>query len=830
LSRRRPVVFALAASWLFAGPVVAQLPVHAPVVSPPVVVVERAGEWPGQAPGREDVLIPVVVEVTADGSVSHVEVDDEVQPELASAAVEAARHWTFRPAERDGAPVAARIRARVRFVGAGAPSVDEPRATPPAAPVETPPHPPQEIVVVGEQHAPRANSASDFTIRPGQLRDVPRRSAEEMLTFAPGFNLSNHGGALHPSAIFLRGFDAAEGQDVEFSLSGVPLNDVSNAHGHGFADTHFIIPELVSTLRVVEGPFDPRQGDFAVAGSAAFDAGLDARGVLVKGKYGSFDTKRLTLLWGPAKESARTYAGAQFEQSSGFGPNRAHRAARFMLGYERALGSGASLQLTAQSYAGQYDSAGVLRRDDYDARRLSRCAGDADSQFFCFYDPNQGGGVSRHAVSAKLVRRGDEAAYTLQLFATSRQLRSRENFTGFVSDVQPTGQPQRGDGVEQIYGATMVGSRGSYTVGPQLWGHRQEVEVGYFLRYDDATSSQRRLRRTGGEPYKEDFDNRLRVSNLSAYVAGRLRPFGRLILRAGARLDTFAFAVADRNRPTLDRQGTRLGTDYIEAFGFAVQPRASAEVVLERRVSLLAAYGVGARSSDAQALSQGEFAPFARVQAVDLGLVVKDELASELSYEARAVGFYTHVDKDLLFDETAGRNVFVGASARAGALLSGRLTHPWGLDVAGNVTYAEAYLVQPASKLLGLGGPRLPYIPRWVARLDASLRRPFRAFGRAFDWGLALGASYVAPRPLPLNQVGTEVAKLDAAARLRYQRFELGLEVTNLFDARYHEAEFYYASDFSSPDAPASQLASQLFTAGAPRTVLASLLVHFGAD
>jgi hypothetical protein len=805
-------------------------------VSPPVAVALRAAAWP-EAPGPEDLRLPVIVEVAADGRVTQVTVDAAVAPELAAAAVEAASQWTFRPAERDGEPVAARIRAVVLFEGAApapeqakvqAPAPTPPRALPdpPAAP--SAPSALQEVVVQGERGAVRAASASDFSIRPGQLRDVPRRSAEQMLTFAPGFNLSNHGGALHPSAIFLRGFDAAEGQDVEFSLAGVPLNDVSNAHGHGFADTHFLIPELVSTLRVTEGPFDPRQGDFAVAGSAAFDAALDERGVTAKGEYGSFDTKRLTLLWGPAEESSRTYVGGQVEQSSGFGPNRAHRAARFMLGYEHAVASGASLSFMAQSYAGQYDSAGVLRRDDYEARRLSRCASDADSQFFCFYDPNQGGGVSRHGASAKLTRRARETAYLLQLFATTRQLRSRENFTGFLTDLRPSGEPQRGDGVEQIYGATTVGSRGSYSMTPELWKHRQELELGYFLRYDDASTSQRRLRRAGGEPYKKDFDARVRVTNLASYVAARLRPLERLILRGGVRLDTFSFAVADRNRPTLDRQGTRLGTDYMEAFGFAVQPRASTEIVLERRVSLLLDYGQGARSSDAQALSQGEFAPFARVQAMDAGLLVKDEPSPKLSYEARAVGFLTHVDKDLLFDETAGRNTFVGASSRIGGLVSGRFMHPFGVDVAANLTYSEAYLVEGSDRLLGIGGPRLPYIPRWVARVDAALRRPFSVLGQPFEAGISMGGSYVAPRPLPLEQMGTEVLKLDAAARLRYRRVELGLEVTNLFDARYHEAEFYYVSNFDSPDAPASQLASQLFNAGAPRALMASLQVSFG--
>ncbi len=83
----------------------------------------------------------------------------------------------------------------------------------------------------------------------------------------------------------MRGFDAREGQDIDFSVGGVPINEVGNLHGNGYADTHFIIPELVETFRVLEGPFDPRQGNFAVAGSANYELGLADRGTTVKGTF-----------------------------------------------------------------------------------------------------------------------------------------------------------------------------------------------------------------------------------------------------------------------------------------------------------------------------------------------------------------------------------------------------------------------------------------------------------------------------------------------------------------------------------------------------------------
>ncbi len=113
-----------------------------------------------------------------------------------------------------------------------------------------------------------ARAASEFNLDIGELRAVPRGSAAEFLSLAPGFFLSQHGGDGKANQIFLRGFDAQHGQDVEFTVGGMPSNDVSNVHGQGYADLNWVIPEVVDRLRVLEGPYDPRQGDFAVAGSA----------------------------------------------------------------------------------------------------------------------------------------------------------------------------------------------------------------------------------------------------------------------------------------------------------------------------------------------------------------------------------------------------------------------------------------------------------------------------------------------------------------------------------------------------------------------------------
>src|SRR5207248_7420747 len=162
-----------------------------------------------------------------------------------------------------------------------------------------------EITIPGRTET-RSHGASDYHIHIGFLSLIPRKNASDFLKLAPGIFLSNEGGEGHAEQVFLRGFDAREGQDVEFSVGGVPINESGNLHGNGYADTHFVIPELVKQLRVLEGPFDPRQGNYAVAGSGDYELGLDRRGLTARYTVGSFGTERLLLLFGPAGVSCGT--------------------------------------------------------------------------------------------------------------------------------------------------------------------------------------------------------------------------------------------------------------------------------------------------------------------------------------------------------------------------------------------------------------------------------------------------------------------------------------------------------------------------------------------
>jgi hypothetical protein len=470
----------------------------------------------------------------------------------------------------------------------------------------------------------------------------------------------------------------------------------------------------------------------------------------------------------------------------------------------------------------------VVRETDVVDARMP-CSADADSQFFCLYDTNQGGAGQRHILSAELqsrLKRGGR--FTQQGYVVLRQTRIRDDFTGFLQDTPPIDEVQRGDNTEGYYQGTTIGLRGRYTPGLTLWGQPQPLELGYVARFDDVRTRSRRLRDKGGAPYATLFDNQVRTTNLGAYASVRAAPRPWLTLRGGVRLDTFLFGVDDENRPAQDREGTRLPDESLEAYGFFASPRATAELRLSPRLTWLTSAGLGARSSDAAALSDAELAPYARVAAGETGLGWRSGGEGQPYHlEVRGALFATRVSQDFVFDEKAGRNQPIGASQRLGAFTSARLQWDSRLDVQASVAWARATLPVPGASPWKLwDGTVMPYIPHLLGRLDASLRGTATVAGEQVGWNVALGHSAIGPKPLPLNRYSEATFLFDVATRARWKQVELGLSVENALDARWREAELNYVSNFRGPDAPASLLATRHFAAGAPRTFHGTLTLY----
>lgn len=767
---------------------------------------------------QKPVDVLVHVEVDAAGNLTDSRVISQPNPLFDDLAIAAVGSWTFEPATQNGQSVASHTTVTVHF---------DPDANPAGETITI--QGKLNAIERGHEAAPTVG-AQDIHVEAGKLAtEIPHKDATELLGWAPGFLLTNEGGEGHAEQIFLRGFDAREGQDIEMRVNGDVVNQAGNLHGNGYADLHFIIPELVQALRVIEGPYDPRQGNFAVAGSADYELGLTKRGLTGSYEAGSFGTRRALLTWGSPHSNAHNFGGVELYQTNGFGQNRDARRATALGQIEDKLGDDGLWRLTSGLYLTDYHSPGVIREDDYATGRKG---------FYDTYDFNQGGAASRAFVLGDVELQHEGYTTHHQLSLTAQTMRLREDFTGFLLDQQDAFQQphdQRGDLIDLDSDAVTAQAQGWIRRKLEIARLPQQVELGYFARLDATSGTQYRVAAATQHPYYKETDLDAILGDVGLYAAidARLAPWA--ALRGGVRTDLFTYDVIDNcaahtvAHPVASNPPGDASCLSQEDFGHyrePVQRATTAGSVVLPRVSLVlgpfahlspsVSYGEGIRSIDPIYISQDRKTPFARIRSEDVGVAYKDSPGA-IDTTLRVSAFRTHVDQDLVFSETEGRNVLAGGSTRVGASLSGRVAAPW-FDEVASVTVVRSTFDDT--------GNLIPYVPDVVVRSDTVLVHalPWLVGGKPPMATGGLGVTYVGPRALPYGERSDPIVTVDGSASVTWDRYTLGIKASNLLDTRYRLGEYNYASDFRSQAQPTLTI-SREFTAGAPRTVLLHLEV-----
>jgi len=773
-------------------------------VVPPAPKSQPAPEWPEGKAETHDVVVPLVVTVNADGTVAGVEIETSVSPAFDAAALRAAARWTFEPATRKGVPIKAKIRAAARFSSEPAPAPPkasapprEPKPAPePASPARMTKPSPLTVNVTGEG-PPR--SASEVVRKRDVIAAAPHRTASDLLKLVPGVFITQHGGQGKAHQIFLRGFDAVHGQDLEIWVAGAPVNEVSNVHGQGYADLHFVMPEVVRQLRAKPGSYDPRQGDFAVAGSVGFDLGLAEPGITGSLTLGSFGERRIFVAYHPANTPDATFAAFEAQSTDGFGPSRASRRTSAIGQATYSFGGFATARIMASTYAARYDSAGVLRLADIERGAVDR---------FSTYDPRQGGDSSRSQVVIEI---GDEdeaarARWSIAPYFVARALRLRANYTGFLED------PISGDSQQQKNEALTVGLTGHYRRSLRIFSTEDAIEGGVFARNDWIEQSQRRLSVVDDRTTQTLVDAKVRATDAGGYIDVSLRPVRRVVVRGGVRVDGLAYA-------TEELTGEGAGAARA-ALGAHIGGKATVDVSILPGLHAVASYGDGFRSPQARSLGDGERTPFTTVRSFEGGV----RYASDERVGASLAVFHTRLSDDLVFEETTARNERAPSTQRTGFALDFTLRPRSWLLHSGSVTYTRASFT--ASDEFQEDGSLVPYAPQLVARTDLALTpRLARLFNRDLRGRLGAGLTFLAVRPLPFAELGHEIFLADLTAGLRLKEVELEVDVYNLLDAEWYDGEFTYASNFTKGAAPAL-VPLRHVTVGAPFTVTATLSIH----
>jgi hypothetical protein len=549
----------------------------------------------------------------------------------------------------------------------------------------------------------------------------------------------------------------------------------------------------------------------------------------------------MLLMWGPEGESNHTFVGAELYKTDGYGQNRDAERASAVAQYEGRFSSKGSYRLTTQAYATNYHSAGVIRQDDFESGKVG---------FYDTYDSGQGGDGSRYSVAGDIQTETGNTVLSQQVFLIDRDMRVRENFTGYLLDVQEPLQElhaQRGDLLDLDVSEQTIGARGYARTHGEALGQRQELEFGYYARGDSVASTQQRLTDTTLIPYKTDVDLDSKLGDIGLYADANLRATRWLNLRGGLRGDLFAYDVinncAAQNianpppiNPPIDQSCLSFQNNMVHrepdqrssTASTALLPKGTLLLGPFDHFTFSGAVGRGVRSIDPIYITQDIATPFASVLAFDAGVVYARSFR-DMVVVARSDFFQTNVDQDLVFDQTVGRNVIGAGTVRNGWVGALRATGNW-FDESANVTFVRStYNDNAVAESQHIAGLLVPYIPNVVVRSDSAVfdDLPIHILGKPLRGALSAGITYVGQRPLPFGAVSDTIFTIDASATLSWTHYEIGIISTNLLNGEYRLGEYNYVSNWN-PAGPPTLVPQRLFTAGAPRGIFGTFAVNFG--
>ncbi|MFM9840484.1 MAG: TonB-dependent receptor, partial [Cyclobacteriaceae bacterium] len=439
------------------------------------------------------------------------------------------------------------------------------------------------------------------TLSQTDIKLRPVNTSQDILRMVPGLFIGQHAGGGKAEQIFLRGFDIDHGTDINIEIDGMPVNMVSHAHGQGYADLHFLMPELVSIVDFDKGPYFADKGDLNTAGYVSFQTKTKLDRNFVKAEGGSFGFGRLAAgvnVLQTAKSNAYI-ASEYFRTDSYFQNSQKFHRFNLQARFNSQLNATTKLQAGFSAFDSKWDASGQIP---------DRAVADASITRFGSIDNTEGGNTGRYNLFAKTIHNFKNGS-TLenQLYASKYDFSLFSNFTFFLND------PVNGDQIHQQEGRWIYGYKSSFVASGQLFGKDLKTEIGGGLRYDVINDIA--LSHTVKRAFLNDVKRGdIRQANLSAYWSETLSLTNKLSINAALRFDYLNFSYLDKLSAT---QPDAVGKSIIN-------PKLNLNYQFNRKINLFARAGTGFHSNDTRvvvAQSGKEILP--KAYGIDIGADVK---------------------------------------------------------------------------------------------------------------------------------------------------------------------------------------------------------------
>jgi len=640
------------------------------------------------------------------------------------------------------------------------------------------------------QISPGLNNATFSTLGTLDLNLRPVNSSQDLMRLVPGLFIAQHMGGGKAEQIFVRGFDADHGTDINVSVDGMPVNLASHIHGQGYADLHFLIPETVSDFDYGKGPYYTDKGDFTTAGYLNYntkDAVEKSIISLEGGQFNSFRAMALVdLLSAKAKQNGESaYVAGEYNYTDGaFKLPERYKRYNLFGKYSKQLNENNKLTFSASAFSTSWTASGEIperaaaaRSTAIDANGKPYIVSEIASPISRFgtIDSAQGGKTSRFNFIAKLASNlKNNWTMENQLYYTHYNFLLHVNTSFFAED--SLGGEQQQNEIRDLYGYNGKLSKRVY-IGKNIF----TTTVGMSTRFDrtygtersDVTEQYQLL------DYIELGD--IRQNNSNIYFDETLES-GKWLLNAGVRADYFNFCFHDSTK-----------TNVI------LSPKFNIQYTPNNQVQFYLKAGKGFHSNSAiTVIGNNGFQTLPAAYGADLGLNWKP--FPKLYVNAAA--WYLYLQQEFVYSDD-------------GTIVPGGKTKRAGLDVSARYQLTKWLF---ADFNLNLAKPRLADSAKNIGYL--ALAPTFTSTGGIdfkFANGINGGLSYRYLHSRPGNNTNTLIADgyyvTDLKVNYTRKRYEIGLSIENLLNTKWNEFEAEEVSQLRGETAPVDQMS---FTPGTP--------------
>jgi len=631
----------------------------------------------------------------------------------------------------------------------------------------------------------------------------PIVNSQEVLRMVPGLFIGQHAGGGKAEQLFLRGFDLDHGTDIRLTVDGMPVNMVSHAHGQGYADLHFVIPELIEGVDFKKGPYHTDKGNFATAGWVDFrtKTALDRSfAKLEAGQYGTIravaglDLLHLNKAKKVDERDQSAYIASEYSYTNSYFDNPQRFRRLNVIGkYHSHITPNTHLTLTGTTFWSKWNHSGQIP---------DRAVESGLTGFFGSVDPTEGGETSRTNANLQLVTvTPRNHIIKNQLFYSNYNFELYSNFTFFLRD------SVNGDQIRQKEHRNLFGYNGSYSTQNNVGRSRWTTTLGAQYRQDltNGTELSHTLNRT--ITLKRDKFGDVNELNASLYADELIQVSDKFTVNAGVRYDFFRSQYTDRlQQPT----GTRHATQGI------ISPKLNVYYTANPRIQVYLNTGKGFHSNDARVVvpqggslrRTGQILPAG--YGSDLGIVIKP--TPKLLINAAA--WYLWLQQEFVYVGDEGVIEPSGRSRRQGIDLSVRYQLTKSL-------YADLDLntAKPRALDAEAGQNYLPLAPTFTSTGGLSLQSPSGFSG-------SLRYRYIADRPANEDNsiVATGYFVNDLQLNYGKRAYTLGLSVQNLFNVRWKETQFATESRLKGEAQPVDEIH---FTPGTPFFARLSLMYYW---